>query len=68
VFIRGLHTSHNPADSRMKLYCPDCLLEVTPEIIDNSFDHEFGTEVFIDSHCPECLQILHTSNVKPKRN
>lgn len=48
------------------LFCPDCNADMSVEIDDQSFDHEFGVERLFDWYCSGCNRLLHTSRSKPK--
>jgi len=47
-------------------FCPDCDAEMSVEIDDCSFDHEFGVERVYDWYCCGCNRLLRTTKSKPK--
>ena len=43
----------------MEGYCPDCDEMVEVVVIDNSFDHAFGTEIVKTAGCENCEAVCY---------
>lgn len=68
--LRSRNASHNQTIFSLTMdeyFCDDCNSMRQINVVDESFDHEFGTQWIFDYCCVECGNILHTSLGKRTR-